>query len=408
VAFELINNHIIVPVSINGSNPLRFVLDSGAAATVIVDSHRSRLLALRRSGALELAGAGSGFVSRANIVAGTRVSVGSLSLLDQSVISIPLEAIPFFDELDEVYFDGIIGYDFLRRFAVEINYDQMQVVIAESDNYQSPFESPADDWQTLALEVSGGMPFLTTQVSTAPGETIGVKLLVDTGSTGSFSLIASSIDGVALPGEYYVTTSQGLTGDILSRVTQFDFLAVGTYRLYDIPGSYSVSGEKSESGSNGILGNRAMSRFNLVFDYPNGCLSVQANDRFHLPMRSDRSGLRVLPHSRGGIVKSVAAGTAGEAVGLQVGDIITRFDDEPVTRQTISQLQRTLASPADAVRLCWTSGEEHRCERLELASRYLAPSNPARRLHADWEDGHLAQTQVKKTPNHPVFDPQAR
>ncbi|MFT4720744.1 MAG: hypothetical protein ACI9SB_001916, partial [Candidatus Azotimanducaceae bacterium] len=44
--FELIDGHIIVPVSLNGSEPLLFVLDSGAAATVVLESSRTALLPL--------------------------------------------------------------------------------------------------------------------------------------------------------------------------------------------------------------------------------------------------------------------------------------------------------------------------------------------------------------------------
>ena len=370
VPFELVNNHIIVPVSINGSEPLNFVLDSAAAATVVVDSRRSRELQLPSAGEVRVSGTGSGPQPTANIVKGAEVSIGSVSLLAQSLISLPLEALPFFEELDEVYFDGIVGYDFLRRFVVEVNYDQMRVVLAETDNYQSPFHGRATTWQTLPLYVDGAMPYLSAVVHQHPAEAQAVKLLVDTGSTSSFSLVASSIGGLDLPQTYFVETSQGLAGDIAQRVTQFDFLALGEYRLGAIPGRYSVAGEKGDSGSNGILGNRVLSRFNLIFDYANGTLALQPNDRFELPLRADRSGLRIQPHARGAVVKNVAVGTAGAAAGLRVGDIITLVDERPVTRQSVDELHRALSSTVATVDLCWESEGQQRCGQLELASRY--------------------------------------
>lgn len=376
VPFSLINNHIIVPVSINGSEPLNFVLDSGAGATVITESHRSRQLKLKEGAEVTLSGAGSGFVSTASIVEDTRVSIGAVSLLGQSVVRIPLDAIPFFSELDEVYFDGIIGYDFLRRFVVEINYDAMQVVFWDSAAYQPPADLPGRDWQALPLEIAGSMPFITTQVSNAQGDTISVKFLVDTGSTGSFSLIPSSHDAIKQPDQYYTITAQGLTGDMQSLVVETDFLALGSYRLTDLVGSYSISGEDSENGSNGNLGNRVMSRFNVIFDYPDKRMLVQPNHRFYLPITDDRSGLRILPHRRGGKVTSVAAGTAGAGIGLQAGDIITRFDDELVTELSIDKLQRTLASSQDVVHLCWVSAVAERCAPLKLSAR--TPSSAGR------------------------------
>ncbi len=370
VPFELVNNHIIVPVSINGSEPLNFVLDSAAAATVVVYSRRSRELRLPSAGEVRVSGSGSGQQPTANIVKDAQVSVGSVSLLAQSLISLPLDALPFFEELDEVYFDGVIGYDFLRRFVVEVNYDQMRVVLAETDNYQSPFQGRAAPWQTLPLSVDGAMPYLNAQVRQRAGEAQAVKLLVDTGSTSSFSLVASSIGGLDLPQTYFVETAQGLAGDISQRVTQFDSLALGEYRLGAIPGRYSVAGERGDSNSNGILGNRVLSRVNHIFDYANRTQAVQPNHSIEQPMRADPSGLRKQPQARGAVVKNVAAGTAGAAAGLRVGDIITLMDQRPVTAQSVNELHRALSSPADTVNLCWESGGQQRCAQLKLATRY--------------------------------------
>lgn len=370
VPFKLVNNHIIVPVQINGSEPLNFVLDSGAAATVITESHNSRQLELIDAAEVPLEGAGSGFVSMATIVEDTRVSVGSVSLLGQSVIRIPLSAIPFFDELDEVYFDGIIGYDFLRRFVVEINYEEMQVIFSASDAVQSQIADTDDEWQVLPVEIKGGMPYITTELSTAQGNTVSVKFLVDTGSTGSFSLIPDSHEAIDEPDQYYLITSQGLTGNIQSRIATSAFLALGEYRLTDLVGSYSMTGETSENDSNGLLGNRVLSRFNVIFDYPNKRMLVQPNHRFELPIAADRSGLRVQPHRRGGKVAGIAQGSAGIRIGLQRGDIITRIDNSLVTDVGVETLQQILASPREAVQLCWYSTADEQCARMELSSRY--------------------------------------
>jgi hypothetical protein len=47
--FELIDDHIVLPVSVNESEPLNFVLDSGAGATVILESRHTNTLALEKS-----------------------------------------------------------------------------------------------------------------------------------------------------------------------------------------------------------------------------------------------------------------------------------------------------------------------------------------------------------------------
>ncbi len=370
VPFKLINNHIIVPVSINDSEQLNFVLDSGAGATVITESHRSRVLDLKKGNEISISGAGAGFESVANIVEDLKISVGSVNLLGQSVINIPLSAMPFFNELEEAYFDGIIGYDFFRRFIVEINYDTMTVIFSEKDQHEIEIYEASKNWQQLPLEISGSMPYLNASVGLDTKSSIAVKLLVDTGSTGSFSLIPDTHPGLKEPDKYYTRTAQGLTGDIDSHVSSFSFLGLGQFQLEEVIGSYSMSGEESENDNHGLLGNQAMNRFNLIFDYQNNRLFLQPNHRFGIPISPDKSGLRIMPHARGGIVKGIADGTAAASLNLNVGDIVTRFDGEAVTEQTISQLQRRLASTQNTVRLCWLKNDTEHCEGLELSSRF--------------------------------------
>ena len=116
--FELIDDHIVLPVSINASEPLRFVLDSGAAATVVFESQGTKAVPLEMTGKLPVSGVGDGPDPEAFVVADTALSMGSIRLEGLSVIYLPLSSIPFFSNLDEVYFDGVIGAPFFERFVV--------------------------------------------------------------------------------------------------------------------------------------------------------------------------------------------------------------------------------------------------------------------------------------------------
>ena len=56
VAFELINNHIYIPVKLNGRGPYRLLCDTGGAT--IVTPELAREMGLRTEGALEGRGVG--------------------------------------------------------------------------------------------------------------------------------------------------------------------------------------------------------------------------------------------------------------------------------------------------------------------------------------------------------------
>lgn len=374
VPFTLIDNHIILPVGVNGSDPLNFVLDSGAAATVIIDSRGSRALELEMGGQLPVSGVGTGPDPVAYIVRDTALSVGEVSLEGHSVVYLPLDSIPFFDELDDVYFDGVIGAPFFSRFVVEIDYDRRLISFSEPPVGAGRPESFGDDWVEVPLDVEAGLPYMTAQVETGEGLPIVVKLLVDTGARGAVSLTPETHDGLSVPLDYFQTVSEGLSGDVVGRVAMSETLTVAGYRLHRLPVTYDIAGGEQDNDSNGILGNEVLLRFNLVFDSPNERLFLAPNKNFSTPIRADRSGLQIRPHAAGGIVRRIATGSAAQASSLQVGDIITDFDNTPVTYQSVSELKRVLASERDSVHLCWQSDAIQHCEDLLLVSRFSVQS----------------------------------
>ena len=346
------------------------MLDSGAAATVIIDSRRSRALQLEMGGKITVSGPGTGPDPVAYIVRDTTVSLGDVSLEKLSVIYLPLDSIPFFEDLDDVYFDGVIGAHFFSRFIVEINYDESEISLTELPTGDYQPKSPADHWQEVALEIDGGVSYLVAQVDAGPEEAVEVKLLVDTGYRGAISVTPETHADLDAPLEYFEDVSEGLSGDVVSHVAMTDLLTVGGYNLNRLPLSYALAGGESESGSNGILGNDVLQHFNLVFDYHNERLLMAPNQNFAMPIDVDRSGLQLRPHVRGAVVRRIATGSAAEASSLKVGDIITEYNGTPVTYKSISELKRTLASELDRVRLCWMSGETRQCADLSLASRF--------------------------------------
>ena len=370
IPFTLIDDHIILPVRVNGSGTLNFVLDSGAGAMAIIDSRASRALQLQMGGEVPVSGAGEGPDPIAHIVSDTGFSAGDLSLQGLSVIYLPLDAIPFFDDLDDVYFDGVIGAPFFSRFIVNIDYDRQLVTFTEPSAAAERLAKLGDSWREVPLQIESGVPYMTARVDPGEGVPVEVKLLVDTGFRGELSLTPATHDGLSEPLEYFPSVNQGLSGDVLSRVAMSESLELSGYRIDGLPVRYAMAGGESESGSNGILGNAVLQKFNLVFDYPNQRLYLTPSRKFDVPVQVDRSGLQIRPHVAGGIVKRIAPGSSGQASSIQTGDIITSFDNRPVSYQSIADLKRALGSGRDSVHLCWRSGNEHHCEDLALASRF--------------------------------------
>ncbi len=368
--FTLVDNHIVVPVRINGSEPLDFVLDSGAAVSVILESRRTRELSLPLGDEVAVSGAGIGEIPVARIAENVSLGLGALQTAGQSLVYLPVDSVPFFDGVDDVYFDGVLGATFFERLLIKVDYDEELIVLADPASGAAQFGLSGEAWRALPISIESGVPFVNAEIGNASDQRVAVKLLVDTGARGLVSLTSSSHPALAPPDDSYPTVSQGLSGEIIARVAILPWLEVAGHRFRQLPVEHALSGGVSDNSSNGVLSNEVLNRFNLVFDYPNERLFLTPNHRYSAPLLADRSGLQIRTHSAGGIVRGVAPGSAGDQAGLTVGDVITSFDGTPVTPETITLLKRELASPRKAVGLCWRSRIECSCADVVLASRF--------------------------------------
>jgi len=362
---KMLNDHIILPVRINGGDELNFIFDSGATTTVIFESHNTKKLKLNKSFPIYLSGAGEGESSVAYNVKDTNISLDKLELEGLSVVYLPVESMGFFNELDEVYFDGVIGYDFLKRFPIEINYDQMQINI-----YRNHDELPkeiAQNWEHLNIEIEAGLPVLSTKIQITKDKATTANLVLDTGYTDPLSLNLSTSDKLIVPGKSYTASLKGMTGREVSKVAINKSITLGKHIIREFPSFYSEA--SNIRTGNGVLGNKILSKFNLLFDYENDSLFIKPNGRFSKLISADRSGLQVYPHRLGGFVDEVADGSGADILGLKQGDIITKLDRIDITDETLDLLQIALTSQKKSLAICWLSSEKINCGNLHLSTR---------------------------------------
>ena len=159
VPFEYSYGHIWLPVTINGKLKCRFILDSGASANFF---HTSAIadLNLPREGSLPVAGM-TGYEEVA-LVRSDSISIGSLTLLNQIAGSMDLS---MFDGSlsDNQELGGILGYDFLSRFPVMVNYRESTLTVFNPDSFVPPPGGVTVDFH------------LTMLVPTISGELNGIK-----------------------------------------------------------------------------------------------------------------------------------------------------------------------------------------------------------------------------------------
>ena len=364
VPFEWYDGHLIIPVRVNGSAQVRLAFDSGASATVLFETARTRSLALQADGEIRVGGAEGRQGTPVNIVTDVSLDVGAIAIERLTILHVPLATSPIFGSEDEAYFDGAIGYDLLRRFVTEIDYAGQTIRFS-----RKPGPERAAPWQTLPIDVSARVPYVAVRLRDENSTADGVKLLVDTGAPAYTYLNPELVNGMDVPGRSYLTRGNGFNGPFerhSARLRRFD---IGAYGFDDLLVHFDRTDFKDLGRGVGLIGNGVLANFDVVLDYSAKTLSIRPNARFSAVSAADRSGIDLEPHVLGGIAQSVAEGSGASEIGLRRGDVVTHLDGEKIELGSFDQAKKLLGSARTNVEICWRSGSEERCSRLPLADR---------------------------------------
>ena len=114
---------------------------------------------------------------------------------------------------------------------------------------------------------------------------IPVSLYIDLASSEALELLTRDSMIYTLPQgleDYYL--GRGLSGDIYGQKGRISALKIGSHYLKDVLTAFAPAEIRSkQAGADGVLGNNAMRRFNLIFDYKNARLYIKANTYFTEP-----------------------------------------------------------------------------------------------------------------------------
>jgi hypothetical protein len=252
---------IFVDVMVNGTTPMSFVVDSGAESTVF-NSSRLRKLGLDATGTFA-AGAGGGDVT-VGYVPHVSYAIGDAEVRDQIVSAIPLDALegPIGRRID-----GIIGYDFLSRFVVEIDYAHKQLRLKDQATYKHAPGSP------VPLTIEDSTPFVDASVEVPGAKPVPGHFTLDTGCLCEVSLFSPFITAhdllARVPDAKNTGFSAGAGGETHQLSAQITSLRIGSHTI-DRPTAdfgQDATGATADPESAGLIGAIVWRRFVLVLDY---------------------------------------------------------------------------------------------------------------------------------------------
>lgn len=289
VPFEIEGNWMVIPVSVNGSRPLRFVLDTGAQGTFLQNSRLADSLNLKIVGKMQIRGAG-GSGGEASVAENVTFNIGGIELSNgRLVIPPPLPSSPNMKSMPA--HDGVIGRIVFATLVVEADWEKKTLKFYEPSKYKY---TGAGTVLPLTID-EGGRPYTTASVAVAANDKpIPVKLVVDTGGSHSLWLDVGSKPEIKLPeGATKTVLGRGAGGEFTGyagRVKSFEF---GGQKFSNVPTIFpdQSAGTAGTGGRQGNLGSGFLRRFKIIYDYSRKQMIVEPNkfagEPFGTPMQRD-------------------------------------------------------------------------------------------------------------------------
>lgn len=288
--FQVISNLIFIPITINGVE-LTFLLDTGVDDTILFSLEENQELQLKNIEKVELRGLGSsgsvqGLRSTQNIV-----SIGKLTNMSHEIYIVLNEEFNFSSHVGIVV-NGIIGYQFFKDLAIEINYDSQKITIYNA--VEDIRSIRKNTFTKFPITIENNKPYL--QASVFQNKQIDVKLLVDTGNSDAVWIFNKP--EIVLPEiRFNDYLGRGFSGEIFGQRGRIPIFKLGDF-VFDnpiaaFPDSTSFRNIKMVANRAGSVGGEILKRFKVVFDYEGNSMYLKPSKHFYDEFKYNMSGMEI-------------------------------------------------------------------------------------------------------------------
>jgi hypothetical protein len=362
IPFRMSRNHVHIQAEVNGSKKMDLILDTGmpAPGVLLLEGPAVRELNLATAGEAMVAGAGGG-TSPAKISTGVSLKIGDLLLKDQTAIvktTDPADPAPVDLNLDT---HGVIGYALFSRFVVAIDYDRMLITFSNPEDFNYRGRGTG-----LPMDVSSKFPFIDCAAQLTDGSSISLKMIVDLGASHALSLNIGAQPEIQAPAKTIEFWGRGAGSEVNGRLGRILGLSIGKFTLKNVvAGFYGTKLMALEKDGN--LGNDALRRFNLVFDYSRQTLILEPNSRFNEPFESAMSGFQADKTKAGEfMIRHILPESPAAEAGLLMDDCIVEINGLPAARVSVEDLFKASIKDGETLKLAIRRGETQFTKVLKL------------------------------------------
>jgi len=348
VPATLTANTLIVELSWDKFGPWRFLVDTGSSVTLVSTEMASRYITdspTPQAPKVSVRSA-SGETTQLTGVTLRRISIGDVRF--DRVPALIYDFTELSDHLGE-RIDGVLGFPLFRQTILTLDYPQARILLSPAGG--NPTLRPGS---RISFDTTTKIPLIPIDLD---GQTL--VALVDSGSDGGLHLNPVGLETRFLqrprPGGVVAT----LSGERDQQIGRLEgMLKIGSHSL---PNPIVDLTDELSSIGGGILKN-----FVVTFDQRQGELTLFRESTVPLVSGSQRSaGLSFKRTPAYWRVVAVVPGSPANEAGVQVGDLLTRIDDEPVSAWPLQRYEKRIAT-AEVIDLTFLHGLEESIVTLSI------------------------------------------
>ncbi|NLP56960.1 PDZ domain-containing protein [Lutibacter sp. B1] len=289
------HNLIVFPIEVNGKE-LNFILDSGVGVTVLFNLNPNDSIPLKNIKKIKLQGLGSEEPVDAIFSDNNFFKFNKIAGFNQKLYVIFDDSFDLSSKLG-ITIHGIIGYEILKDFVVNINYTSKRITFYNPEYYKY---KDCSKCEVLKIEFNRLKPYVDVGVKLdqTSNEITTVKLLIDSGGSDAMWLFENSHPDILPPTKFFHDyLGEGLSGSIYGKRSFIEALYIGKYELIrptiSYPDSISTAFARRFEERNGSIGANILKRFNVTFDYNNNKIFLKKGRGFKDPFRYNMSGIEL-------------------------------------------------------------------------------------------------------------------
>ncbi|HJR08823.1 MAG TPA: aspartyl protease family protein [Pyrinomonadaceae bacterium] len=338
--FERAGNFIHLRARVNDSEPLWFLLDTGATASYF-DVERAKALGLGQN----------------DFVKGVSLDFPGVKLVNQKFLPQRLG----FGVYNGHAVDGLLGYDFISRFVIEIDYVNNTVSLHEPNSYNYSSSGEVVPLDLLADDSGGKVPLVRVKITQQGRSTVEGKFIADTAVRSALSFNTPFVDANNLLQSARQTIQVPLGGGAMVRESKQSIGRVPNVQLGRFRFKKNVAiffqdkqGVVASPEFDGVIGAEILRRFKVIFDYSRQRMILESNRYISDPEEYDMSGILLI--AEGKDFKTFKVGriiehSPAEAAGLREGDVITAIDRKPISTLVLEQVRQMFKQNGRSYRL---------------------------------------------------------